>query len=248
MSTVALEKFTSAEVRIMPELGYAPFDADSHYYEAEDALTRHLPKEWRRRGPQWIEMNGRKRLMLGGKLYTYIPNPTFDPIARPGCAHDYFAAKEGGKSLADVMGDLEPIRPEYRDRDARLKVMDEQGIGASWLFPTLAVTLEVSFRPDHEAAAATIRAFNRWLAEDWGFAYKDRIFAAPVITLSDPDWAVEEIEWCIRQGAKAGLDAQRSGLYENRNNLARRAGIRSLLGTLRRSRRDRCASRGRRWL
>jgi predicted TIM-barrel fold metal-dependent hydrolase len=202
MSTATLDRFTSQDVRITPELGYAPFDADSHYYEAEDALTRHLPKEWRRRGAQWAEVNGRKRLLLGNKLYTYIPNPTFDPIAKPGCAHDYFAARLGGKSLVEVMGDLEPIRPEYRDRDARLRVMDEQGIGASWLFPTLGVTLEVSYRPDHEAAAATLRAFNRWLAEDWGFAYKDRIFAAPVITLSDPDWAVEEIEWCIRQGAK----------------------------------------------
>src|ERR1700741_3310889 len=124
MSTDTLDRFTSPDVRIAPELGYAPFDADSHYYEAEDALSRHLPREWRRRGAQWAEVNGRKRLLLGNRLYTYIPNPTFDPIAKPGCAHDYFAAKLDGKSLADVMGDLEPIRPEYRDRDARLKVMD----------------------------------------------------------------------------------------------------------------------------
>jgi len=34
-------------------------------------------------------------------------------------------------------------------------------------------------------------------------AYKDRIFGIPVISLSDPQWAVEEVEWCIKQGAKA---------------------------------------------
>ncbi|MDG2004721.1 MAG: amidohydrolase family protein [Novosphingobium sp.] len=190
------------DVKINPALGYAAFDADNHYYESEDALTRHLPKQWRRRGPQWAEINGRKRLMMGGKLHGFIPSPTFDPIAKPGCAHDYFAAKLEGKSLMDVMGDLEPIRPEYRDREARLKVMDEQGLGASWLFPTLGVTLEVTFQPDWEAALATLRAFNRWLLEDWGFAYKDRLFAAPVISLSDPDWAVEEVEWCIANGTK----------------------------------------------
>ena len=27
---------------IVSELGYRPFDADNHYYEAEDAFTRHL--------------------------------------------------------------------------------------------------------------------------------------------------------------------------------------------------------------
>jgi len=201
-----LERFPEqAEgVRVDPRLGYAVFDADNHYYEAEDALTRHLPAEWKRRGPKWIEMNGRKRLMLGDKLYSFIPNPTFDPIAKPGCLHDYFAAKLDGADLKTAMGDLEPLssRPEYRDRDARLRVMDEQGVGATWLFPTLAVTFEVPMQPDIPAILATLRAFNRWLQEDWGFAYKDRLFGVPVISLSDPDWAVEEVEWAIRQGAK----------------------------------------------
>ena len=35
-----------------------------------------------------------------------------------------------------------------------------------------------------------------------GLAYKDRIFSAPVLSLSDPQWAVEELEWCIKHGAK----------------------------------------------
>jgi hypothetical protein len=46
-------------------LGYPAFDADSHYYESTDALTRHLPKAMARRGPKWAEIGGRKRLMLG---------------------------------------------------------------------------------------------------------------------------------------------------------------------------------------
>ncbi len=192
----------AASVNIDPGLGFAAFDADSHYYEAEDALTRYLPREWKRRGPKWAEIYGRKRLLLGDKVYNFIPNPTFDPVARPGCMHEYYAAKTEGLDFKELMGDLEAIRPEYRDRDARLKVMDEQGVGASWLFPTLAVTIEVTYQPDIEACLATLRAFNRWLQEDWGFAYKDRIFAAPVLSLSDPEWAVEELEWCIAQGAK----------------------------------------------
>ena len=188
-----------------PALGYAAFDADNHYYETSDALTRHLPKAFARRGARWMELNGRKRLLLGDQLFNYIPNPTFDPIGKPGCLHDYFrAASPEGNDMRKQMGDLEPLasRPEYRDRDARLKVMDRQGLGAAWIFPTLAVTLEVPFQPDIQAALATFRAFNRWLNEDWGFAYKDRIFAAPFISLSDPDWAVEELEWCIAQGVR----------------------------------------------
>ncbi|MGH9003671.1 MAG: amidohydrolase family protein, partial [Acidimicrobiia bacterium] len=44
--------------------------------------------------------------------------------------------------------------------------------------------------------------FNRWLAEDWGFAHDDRIIAAPYIALADPAWAVEELEWALGEGAR----------------------------------------------
>ena len=38
-----------------------------------------------------------------------------------------------------------------------------------------------------------IRAFNRWIEETWGFAYQDRIFGVPFLTLSDPEAAVKEL-------------------------------------------------------
>lgn len=206
-------------VRIDPRLGYAAFDADSHYYESEDALTRFLPREMKIRGPKWAVINGRKRLMLGDHLFNFIPNATFDPIAKPGCLHDYFAAELGGGGDAlELMGDLEPIRPEYRDRDARLRVMDQQGVGATWMFPTLAVALEVHYQHDLDAALATFSSFNRWLEEEWGFAYKNRIFSAPLISLADPEWAIKELEWCIARGAK--LITMRNGPIYTRNGTA----------------------------
>jgi predicted TIM-barrel fold metal-dependent hydrolase len=48
----------------------------------------------------------------------------------------------------------------------------------------------------------TFRAFNRWIEDDWGFAYRDRIFAAPYLTLADPDWAVDELQWALDAGAR----------------------------------------------
>ena len=49
---------------------------------------------------------------------------------------------------------------------------------------------------------AAFRAFNRWLDEDWGFSYRERIFAAPLFTLVDPDAAVAELEWALDQDAR----------------------------------------------
>ena len=94
---------------------YRAFDADNHYYEATDAYTRHIDKAMAKRAMQWAEINGRQRLLVGGKLNRFIPNPSFDPVAKPGSLDDYFRGKNPeAKDIRSLFGDLEPIRPEYR--------------------------------------------------------------------------------------------------------------------------------------
>lgn len=186
----------------MSDLGFRAFDADNHYYEATDAFTRHISKDMARRCMQWVELNGKQRLLVGGKVNNFIPNPTFDPVSKPGALDQYFRGKVAGSDLKTMFGELDPISPAYRDRDARLALMDQQGLDAAFFFPTLAVGMEESLKHDVPALCAAFRAFNRWLDDDWGFAYQDRIFAAPYITLADPQWAVEELEWAISRGAR----------------------------------------------
>ena len=57
-------------------------------------------------------------------------------------------------------------------------------------------------QPDIAAIVDIFRAFNRWIDDEWGFAYRDRIFAAPYLTLSDLDAAVEELGWVLDHGAR----------------------------------------------
>src|SRR5271154_6020455 len=63
------------------QLDYGMVDADNHYYEPTDALTRYLPDE-RRRDVYWVSEvdTGRKRLVIGSRVWEYLANPTFDPI------------------------------------------------------------------------------------------------------------------------------------------------------------------------
>ena len=63
-----------------------------------------------------------------------FPNPTFDPIAKPAVFQKRLQELESGSgdrvlSTTDKRryGELVPISPAYRDRDARLEVMDTQG-------------------------------------------------------------------------------------------------------------------------
>jgi predicted TIM-barrel fold metal-dependent hydrolase len=49
---------------------------------------------------------------------------------------------------------------------------------------------------------ASLSAFNRWLEEDWGFSYQDRLIAAPMLSLADPDAALAELDSLIERGAR----------------------------------------------
>ncbi len=186
----------------MATVDYDIFDADNHYYEAVDAFTRHLEPGFAKRTMQWAEVEGRQRLLVGGRVNRFIPNPRFDPVARPGCLDDYFRGRSPADDVRGAFGELEPIRAEYRNRDARIAVLDEQGISGCFLFPTLGVGMEEALLGDPDAAHAAFRAFNRWVDEDWGLHHQDRIFGAPYLTLLDPDQALDEARWAVAGGAR----------------------------------------------
>jgi predicted TIM-barrel fold metal-dependent hydrolase len=183
-------------------LDHPVFDADNHYYEAEDAFTRHLDPALGSRCVQWAEINGRKYHVLGGRISHAVTNATFDPISKPGCLYDYFRGKADVVNLLNRLRDSEPIRDAYRHPEARAVTLDEQQLEGCWLFPTLGMVYEELLKDDPGAVCHTFRAFNRWLLDDWLFNFEHRIFTAPYLTLADPRWAVEELEWALDAGAQ----------------------------------------------
>ncbi len=60
------------------------------------------------------------------------------------------------------------LRPEYRDRDARVAVIDRQSLDTIFMFPTFGCGVEEALREDIPATMASLHAFNLWLDEDWG--------------------------------------------------------------------------------
>jgi len=187
----------------MHDLDYAPFDGDNHYYEAIDAFTRYLDPALGPRCVEWAEVNGRRYQVVGGRLSRAVTNPTFDPIAPPGAMHDYFRGNPEKKSPLEFLKARESIRPAYRDRAARVETLDEQGLSAVWMFPTLGMLYEELLKHDPFAVCKTFEAFNRWVSDDWGFDRGDgRLFAAPYLALADVDWACRELEWALDQGAR----------------------------------------------
>jgi predicted TIM-barrel fold metal-dependent hydrolase len=190
----------------MDSLGFRPFDADNHYYEAEDAFTRHMDPTMAKRCMQWAEIGGKKRLVVGGRVNKFIPNPTFDPVAKPGSLETYFRGRNtDGVDLKTMFGDLDPLAEHqgYRNRAARVRLLDEQGLEGALLFPTLGVGMQEALRHDIPALHAAFEAFNRWLDEDWGFDRGDgRLYAAPMITFADPGLAAREVDRVLDCGAR----------------------------------------------
>jgi predicted TIM-barrel fold metal-dependent hydrolase len=184
------------------QLDFCPLDADNHYYESLDAFTRYLDPKMRRRGVQVLGDGKRRYVVIADKINRFIANPTFDPVVVPGCNDLMFRGQVPAGIDPRSLQKLEPIRAEYRDREARLRLMDEQGLGAVLLFPTLGVGVEEGLRDDPAATMACLSAFNRWLEDDWGFSYRDRIFAVPMLSLADPQAAVAELESLLRRGAR----------------------------------------------
>jgi len=178
------------------------FDSDQHYYEARDAFTRYLPAEWKARTVQEAIIDGRVRHIVGGKINVTVTNPTFDPIVKPGAMVDYFRGNPDGKQLAECLAEREPCPSYYRNRDDRLKKMDEQDVEAIWLLPTLGMAYEEDLQYDPPACAVAFHAFNCWLLDDWDFNHENRIFTAPYLTMADPERAADEVDWMLAQGAR----------------------------------------------
>lgn len=182
-------------------LPYGLFDADQHYYEPEDALTRHLAPEFRR-AVRWIEMDGHRTLMINGKLVTVVPNPTYDPVGVPGTLETYFrSANHDGLEMRDMI-EMQPIQPEYRDRDLRIAKLDEQGVDFAWLIPSLGLGLEEMVADRPPLVNALFEAYNRWLDDDWGYDRDGRIQTGPLISLIDPEAAEAELDRVLRLGAR----------------------------------------------
>ena len=180
------------------------FDADQHMYETAEALTKYLPEQYAR-AVQYAQIGRQTRVVINNRVTDFIPNPTFEVVARPGAQEEYFRHGSGGKSYREIMGKPMKAIPAFRDPAARLEVMDSLGLDYTIMFPTLASLVEERMKDDPELILDMIHALNQWMYETWRFDYEGRIFSTPVINLSIVDRALEELEWCLARGAKTVL-------------------------------------------
>ncbi len=187
------------------KLGFPVFDGDNHLYETAEALTRHLPEQYKG-AIDYVQVHGRTKIMVRGHVSDYIPNPTFDRVGRPGAQEEYFKiGNPEGKSSREIIGRGIDCPDAFRFAEPRIQLLDEQDIDYTFIIPTLASLVEERMKDDPDLCAAAIHALNRWMAEEWPFTFEGRLFSTPVITPGEVDHAIAELEWVLEQGARVIL-------------------------------------------
>lgn len=192
------------------------FDGDTHIYEQADAYSRYLPEKYRKK----LEV---RHVVEDGKYPLYVGPWKIPPgedamrlidgkvkIPAPGMLHVWLKRlHEGGAEM-----DWVEMPPEALHRDARLKWMDEHNVEACSMFPGEMNTVP-AFVEDREGLLALISAYNRWFGEEWGFNYKNRIFATAMLSFEDKEWAKREIDTLLKQGLRT--IALPPGPFQNRS-------------------------------
>jgi len=171
----------------MASASYDLFDVDNHYYETEDAYTRHLE-------PEYLDAVPTKAQGPEGR-----PVGQEDWVTRPGSLKEYLRKLKSQDEDEPYL--LMEKLPAFQNREERIKLMDAQGIEACAMFSS-AVSMEHKIQ-NPKALYAYYRALNRWIEDDWGYAYQDRIFCPPHLSLLDLDMAVTELDRVIKAGARA---------------------------------------------
>ncbi|GAA4012686.1 amidohydrolase family protein [Streptomyces plumbiresistens] len=169
------------------------FDAVNHYCEPEAAFFRYLDPV--------MSSSLRARHELAANIRPGAGQPPFLAFGGTvgGTSNGWPVSRNGVPTAARRAG---AVPASHWSREARMDLMNAQGIERAWFFPMVATTWEDRLRADPEYCARLFAAFNRWLEEDWGFAYQDRIFAAPYISLADPTHAVDMLKWCLTHDAR----------------------------------------------
>jgi hypothetical protein len=190
----------------MPEIN----DAPSETRKATTAATTRFGDDEVKRFVRWYAQGKKKFVAFGQTFQTMVPNPTFNPVTKPGIMHKRLRelAEGGERKHLDNNdrqrwgGQIERLSEHYQDRDARLRVMDEQGVDTAWLFPTLAVGVE-GLNPEMvQMTYKLFHSFNRWLEEDWGWSHRDRIISTAAIPVLDPVEATKELDSVLERGAR----------------------------------------------
>jgi predicted TIM-barrel fold metal-dependent hydrolase len=190
----------------MSDVDYELFDCDTHCYEPRDAFTRYLPEEFKDRAITPVRLADGTEVILAGRRIAVFNSEQglgWDMAYRPGSLKEMLKQMASGNPEETYQP--EPIRPEYLEREPRLRLLKEQKVEKCVLYPAGMALGAEHYVKDTAALYANLHSFNRWYDETWGFNYQDTIYATALMSLRDVDRAVKEVDHVLERGARVVL-------------------------------------------
>jgi len=171
---------------------YKTVDADGHILEPLTLWDEYLDPAFSDRSPKYvIDDKGAEKLLVEGKLLG---------AGRGIGSLGSIGARQGA---VEAYGKYEEGRKGGFDPHARIVDMDEDGIDAAFLYPSLG--LYTSTVEDPNLSAALCRAYNRWLS-DYCKPYPDRLFGVAMLPMQNMKLAMKEMHYVREKlGMRAGF-------------------------------------------
>ena len=174
-------------------------DADGHVLEPPDVWEKYLDPKFRDRairirtdneGREYLELDGRPSKFFNIKAFTLLGG-----MGRN--AEEIAASLRMTYKTSAPFGSMDPKE--------RVQLLDQEGLRAAILYPSIALTWECEIE-DPELALAYCRAYNRWLV-DFCSDSNGRLVPIAHISLGDGHEAAAELERAVKAGCKGAFVA-----------------------------------------
>ncbi|MGH7965907.1 MAG: amidohydrolase family protein [Candidatus Binatia bacterium] len=169
-------------------------DADGHILETPDAWEKYIDPPYRDRAIRIrTDSNGREYLEFNGRPSQFF---NFAPLSQAGAM---------GRKDEEITATMEKTYREAApfgamDPKERVQLLDQEGLAAAILYPTLGLFWECEVE-DIEISAAYCRAYNRWIV-DFCSDSSGRLIPIAHISFGDPREAARELDRTVKAGAK----------------------------------------------
>ncbi|MYE13559.1 MAG: amidohydrolase family protein, partial [Gammaproteobacteria bacterium] len=169
--------------------GFRVLDTDAHMMEPPSIWRDYIDPNFADRAPQIGDMgNGRPGMMVEGM-----------PITKQDGNYPMHS-KEFLEAAARGMEKHEAARAAGFDPASRIHDMDEHGVDAQVIYPTVGGQILGKPFEDAELLAAVCRAYNDWSLEYCGHA-PERLRMSAMLPVQSPDLAIEEARRTAAAGA-----------------------------------------------
>jgi len=201
-------------------LPYRINDADNHFNEPPTLYEQYIDPQYRDLAiTHRTDADGRPVQLFAGRPSKFsVEQVTYsadrlrelvgtgsseEPLVTPGMLLNRLNPLKGltDDERRQLIAEFRDQRETYGNRELRLALMDDQGIEVALMFPASAHDIEYEFADNVDAIYANVRAFNRWIHTEIGYAYEDRMFLPPYISLADVDLACKELDIVLGEGA-----------------------------------------------